>query len=351
MTGTAPSDIRWQYISDRRIPPDDPFVYGVITTGIYCRPDCPARRPARHNVRFFDNAALALKAGFRACLRCKPDQPPFAGHIEMIMHACQMIETAESLPCLDELATAAGLSPGHFQRVFKRHIGLSPKQYAIATRKQRLRQVLPHAPSVTAAIYDAGYNNPGRAYENKGALGMTHRAYQSGGNGTFIHYAGTQTSLGPMLVAATARGICMVEFGPIPELVLRLQQRFPKATITPMPSALQHYISGIIDMIDTPAHAAPLPLDMRGTVFQEKIWRALTEIPVGETRSYSDIARSIGAPQSARAVARACASNHIAIAIPCHRVVREDGSISGYRWGVSLKKTLLARERSDANDQ
>lgn len=342
---------RWRQVRARRVSSGDAFVYAVVSTGIYCRPDCPARRPKRANVRFFDGPADAEAAGFRACLRCRPAEGRGFRHQAAIVHACEVIETREPAPGLDELARTAGLSVGHFQRLFKREVGLSPKQYAIAMRKRRLRDALPAAASVTEAIYRAGYSTSSRAYTDGHALGMRPQRYLHGGRDERIRFAEAESSLGRLLVAATDRGICMIEFGEIGALLAALRERFPAAVIEPGGAALERHIADIVRLIDQPEIPVALPLDIRGTAFQEKVWRALTDIPVGKTASYADVARAIGRPRAARAVARACAANRLAVAVPCHRVVRGDGDPSGYRWGLERKRRLLAREAGADTDE
>lgn len=340
-------EILWQAVTRRDAGFDGRFVYAVRTTGIYCRPSCPSRPKRRENVSFHAGPGAAMAAGFRACLRCRPDESsPDALLNEIVAVACQRIETAETEPPLAELSAAAGYSPFHFQRLFKERIGLTPKQYAKARRKARLRDGLADAASVTDAIYAAGYGASSRAYEDGGSLGMTPSSVRRGAAGERIVHAMAGSSLGPLLVAATARGICMIEFGDEAELLHRLAARFPGAELAGGDAEFAELISRVVALVDAPGSThADLPLDIRGTVFQERVWQALTTIPAGETVSYAGLAERIGRPGSARAVARACAGNTIAVAIPCHRVVRGDGDISGYRWGTERKRALLDRER------
>lgn len=334
----------WGAVQRRDQSADGSFVYAVRSTGVYCRPSCPSRPARRENVTFYADANAAEKAGFRPCKRCHPNENPDDRTAEAIRQACQWIETAEDQPDLGTLARSAGYSPWHFQKLFKAYVGLSPKQYAIACRKVRLRQALPDAGSVTDAIYAAGFGASSRAYEDKGALGMTPSSYRNGAEGETIRYASAESSLGPVLVAATERGVCMIEFGEPEQLVQVLAQRFPKACIVPVNRDLAALVERVVQLIDEPSAGCDLPLDIRGTAFQERVWKALTLIPAGETLSYAELAELIGRPSATRAVARACASNSIAVAVPCHRVVCSSGKLSGYKWGVERKEALLSRE-------
>lgn len=338
----------WGAVQRRDKAADGRFVYAVRSTGVYCRPSCPSRPARRENVSFYADPAAAEKAGFRPCKRCRPNENPEVEAAEAIRRACERIEAEAEEPDLETLARDAGYSPWHFQRLFKAHVGLSPKQYAIARRKARLRQVLAEASSVTDAIYAAGFGASSRAYEDKGALGMTPSAYRNGAEGETIRYASAKSSLGPVLVAATDRGVCMIEFGDPDQLVPVLTRRFPKARIVRANGDLAALVERVVQLIDSPAVGCDLPLDIRGTAFQERVWKALTLIPPGHTVSYAELAERIGQPTAARAVARACAANGIAVAVPCHRVVRGSGDLSGYKWGVERKRALLARESTDA---
>jgi AraC family transcriptional regulator, regulatory protein of adaptative response / methylated-DNA-[protein]-cysteine methyltransferase len=310
------------------------------------RPSCAARRPRHENVRFYDTCAAAERAGFRPCRRCKPQRAADAGHAEAIARACRTIEQAEEMPRLEALAAAAQLSPFHFHRLFKSATGLTPRQYAAARRAKRVRDDLPKSGTVTQAIYDAGFNSSGRFYEQSGdRLGMRPSAYAKGGHGATIRFAVGETSLGAILVAATDRGVCSIALGDEPEALVRtLQDRFPHATLVGGDKTFEETVARAVGLVEAPSLGIDLPLDVRGTAFQERVWRALRAIPPGTTASYSDIARLIGNRGSMRAVAQACAANPIAIAIPCHRVVRTDGGLSGYRWGVARKRELLRRE-------
>ncbi len=337
---------RWAAVEQRDRRADGQFYFAVTTTGVYCRPSCAARRPRHENVRFYDTCAAAERAGFRPCRRCKPQTAADAGHATAIAKACRTIEQAEEMPRLEALAVAAELSRFHFHRLFKSATGLTPRQYAVAHRAKRVRDDLPKSGTVTQAIYDAGFNSSGRFYEQSGdRLGMRPSAYARGGEGATIRFAVGETSLGAMLVAATDRGVCSIALGDEPEALVRaLQDRFPHATLVGGDKAFEATVARAVGLVEAPSLGIDLPLDVRGTAFQERVWRALRAIPAGTTASYSDIARRIGNRRSMRAVAQACAANPIAIAIPCHRVVRTDGGLSGYRWGVARKRELLRRE-------
>ncbi|HYW92100.1 MAG TPA: bifunctional DNA-binding transcriptional regulator/O6-methylguanine-DNA methyltransferase Ada [Gammaproteobacteria bacterium] len=336
----------WDMVLRRDPRSDGMFVYGVRSTGIFCRPTCPARRPARGNVRFFATPDAAHAAGFRACLRCRPGGPsPAAGQLALVRSACDRLRNDEREPSLAELGTAAGLSAGHFQRIFRRIVGISPKQYAIACREQRFRDALRASARVTDAVYTAGYNSAGVAYA-AACPGMAPSRYRDRAPGVTVRYALAPTDLGWIAVAATERGVCAVELADgAGELRDRLQQQFAQARLQEDREGLGTLAEAVVRFVERPAAGLELPLDIQGTAFQRRVWQALGEIPVGETRSYGEIAREIGAPRAARAVASACASNAIALAIPCHRVVRGDGRPGGYRWGAERKRRLLEREK------
>ncbi|MCB1746036.1 MAG: bifunctional DNA-binding transcriptional regulator/O6-methylguanine-DNA methyltransferase Ada [Gammaproteobacteria bacterium] len=340
-------DSRWAAVCARDVAADGHFVYAVRTTGVYCRPSCASRRARRENVSFHADPAAAEAAGFRACKRC---QPAGGGrqsrHLAAITRACALIEDSATLPELDQLAAAADMSPYHFHRVFKRVTGLTPRAYAAARRKARMRDALVDGASVTAAIYDAGFNSNGRFYAASGAaLGMHPSAYRDGGAGETIRFAVGQCALGSILVAATARGLCAIALGDEPQaLVHELEDRFHRAELVGGDPAFEATVARVIGFVEEPRRGLDLPLDIRGTAFQERVWQALAAIPPGRTVSYGEIAAAIGQPAAVRAVAGACAANTLAVAIPCHRVVRADGSLSGYRWGVARKRALLARE-------
>jgi AraC family transcriptional regulator, regulatory protein of adaptative response / methylated-DNA-[protein]-cysteine methyltransferase len=340
-------DPRWAAVVARDPGADGRFWYSVKTTGVYCRPSCAARHARPENVSFHATRVDAEQAGFRPCKRCRPDQPGLSEqHAAKVAEACRLIETAEQLPNLATLATQAGISPWHFHRVFKAVTGLTPKAYAHAHRARRVREELARSDTVTAAVYDAGYNSNGRFYaESNEVLGMTPGNYRAGGTNTAIRFAVGECSLGSILVATSDRGICSILIGDDPDALSRdLQDRFPKAELIGGDAAFEKLVAEVVGFVEAPGVGLDLPLDVRGTAFQQRVWNALREIPAGSTASYSEIAHRIGAPKSARAVAQACASNTLAVAIPCHRVVRNDGGLSGYRWGVERKRTLLARE-------
>jgi AraC family transcriptional regulator, regulatory protein of adaptative response / methylated-DNA-[protein]-cysteine methyltransferase len=341
-------DPRWQAVMARDRASDGKFYYSVATTGVYCRPSCASRRARPENVAFHATGADAERAGFRPCKRCKPDQAAQqAQQAEKIAAICRAIEAAEEIPTLAELARKAGLSPFHFHRVFKAVTGVTPKAYATAHRAKRVRQELVRPDtSVTTAIYDAGFNSSGRFYEaSDQVLGMTPKDYRAGGANAEIRFAIGECSLGAILVAQSERGICAIQLGDDPDALARgLQDQFPQARLIGDDPQFAALVARVVGFVEKPALGLDLPLDLRGTAFQQRVWQALREIPAGKTASYSDVARRIGAPKSVRAVARACATNSIAVAIPCHRVVRNDGALSGYRWGVERKRALLNSE-------
>jgi AraC family transcriptional regulator of adaptative response/methylated-DNA-[protein]-cysteine methyltransferase len=338
---------RWAAVQRRDRAADGQFYYSVRTTGVYCRPSCGARSALRANVRFHASSTDAEQAGFRPCRRCKPDQPPLAErHAAMVAQMCRLIDAADSEPDLASLAEASGLSRFHFHRVFKAQTGLTPKAYAAGVKQRRMQAGLAGQASVTDAIYAAGFNSSGRFYaQSSGALGMTPKAYKAGGSGAAIRFAVAECSLGAILVASTDKGICAILIGDDPdELARDLQDRFPKAELIGAEQEYEQVVAAVIGLVEAPEIGLALPLDVRGTAFQQRVWQALREIPAGQTVSYAELAERVGAPRGARAVAGACAANAIAVAIPCHRVVRNDGSISGYRWGVERKQALLERE-------
>jgi AraC family transcriptional regulator of adaptative response/methylated-DNA-[protein]-cysteine methyltransferase len=327
---------------------DGTFVYSVATTGIYCRPSCPSRHAHRENMAFHASGEAARAAGFRPCKRCKPDAASLdAEHARMVEEACRMIEAAEEPPTLDALAAAVGLSPYYFHRVFKSTTGVTPKAYAMAHRQKRVRNNLQRSTSVTEAIHEAGFNSSGRFYANADeVLGMTPTTFRAGGKNMQLRFAIGKCSLGAILVAASDKGIAAILLGDDPEALVRdLEERFPKSELIGGDQKFEDVVARTIALIEAPGSAFDLPLDVRGTAFQHRVWQALREIPVGSTLSYSELAERIGLPKAVRAVAAACAANRIAVAIPCHRVVRNDGGLSGYRWGVERKRKLLAREQ------
>jgi len=330
---------------------DGRFVFAVRTTGIYCRPSCPSRRPRRESVEFFANPNEAERAGYRACLRCKPTE--ISSQARYVTRARQLLDNAEGVMTLRELSQRVGLSPFHLQRLFKRATGLSPREYQSARRMQTVKAGLRKGGDVTTALYDAGYGSPSRLYERAPQrLGMTPGEYRRGGAGASIMFAIAPTSLGRLLVAATDRGLCAVRFGEsAADLERDLRNEFHAAELHRDDAAVQRYIEPLVAAIRGENTTIDLPLDVRATAFQMKVWEKLREIPRGETRSYSEIAREIGEPSAVRAVARACATNPVAIAVPCHRVVRSDGEESGYRWGVERKKKLLEQEKQSHSSQ
>jgi AraC family transcriptional regulator of adaptative response/methylated-DNA-[protein]-cysteine methyltransferase len=345
--GVIEQDPRWAALAGRSVAADGIFFYSVRTTGVYCRPSCGARLPRPENVRFHATREEAERAGFRPCKRCRPDRPSLAEqHAATVTEICRLIETSSRVPALDALAARAGMSPFHFHRVFKGVTGLTPRAYAAAHRGERVRRELGKAPTVTAAIYDSGYSSNGRFYgESEQMLGMTPTEYRAGGARAEIRFAVGECSLGSILVARSERGVCAIFLGDDPDALTReLQDRFPRATLIGADPAFEDVVAKVVGLIEAPGTGVDLPLDVRGTAFQQRVWRALRAIPAGSTASYREIARRIGAPRAVRAVAHACAVNPVAVAIPCHRVVRSDGGLAGYRWGVERKRELLERE-------
>lgn len=341
------SDQRWLSIVERNKESDGKFFYSVKTTGVYCRPSCGARLARPENVRFYATTAAAEKAGFRACKRCRPAGLSLtAANTAKIEKVCRLIESSEETPSLEELAKYAGMSIFHLHRTFKTVTGLTPSGYGKAHRSKRVRKTLGKSRSVTDAIYDAGFNSNSRFYESANeVLGMTPTNFRNGGINTMIHFAIAECSLGSILVAKSERGVCAVLMGDDPLLLVRdLQDQFPKADLIGDESGYENMVAKVIGLIEKPGVGLDLPLDIRGTAFQQRVWKALQQIPVGTTASYTDIAKAIGMPKAVRAVAQACGANSLAVAIPCHRVVRNDGAISGYRWGVERKRALLDRE-------
>jgi AraC family transcriptional regulator of adaptative response/methylated-DNA-[protein]-cysteine methyltransferase len=341
----AESDPRWARVLARDPEADRLFVYAVRTTGVYCRPSSPTRLPHPENVEFFDTPAAAEAAGYRPSKRAASDRLA-AQHAGMVARACRYIEGAEQLPGLAALAEQTGLSLYHFHRVFKSMTGLTPKGYADAHRAGRVRDSLSRSDSVTTAIYDAGFNSNSRFYEAADkVLGMAPADYRAGGANAEIRFAVGECSLGAILVAHSGRGVCAISLGDDPDMLARnLQDKFPRATLIGGDDDFEQLIAQVVGFIEAPALGLDLPLDVRGTAFQERVWQALRAIPAGSTATYTEIAAGIGAPKAVRAVAGACAANVLAVAIPCHRVVRSDGSLSGYRWGVERKRALLDRE-------
>jgi AraC family transcriptional regulator, regulatory protein of adaptative response / methylated-DNA-[protein]-cysteine methyltransferase len=343
----ARDEERWQAVKRRDPAFDGRFLFAVRTTGVYCRPSCASRPAKRENVSFFSTAAEAETAGYRACKRCGPDKLGEPDpQIEAVSRACQRIERAEEAPKLAELAAKAGLSPYHFHRVFKSITGVTPKAYAAEMRARRAADKLRTAETVTEAIYDAGFNSSSRFYESTAArLGMTPGAVRRGGAGARIRFAVGEASLGAVLVAATDKGVCAILLGDDPEALVRdLEDRFPRAELQGGDAEFERMVAEVVGLIEAPGQRLDLPLDIRGTAFQQRVWAALRAIPPGKTATYTEIARAIGRPKAVRAVAQACGANPLAVAIPCHRVVRADGDLSGYRWGIERKRKLIDRE-------
>jgi AraC family transcriptional regulator of adaptative response/methylated-DNA-[protein]-cysteine methyltransferase len=343
----ADDESRWQAVVQKDRAADGVFFYSVATTGVYCRPCCPARLARRENVAFYETVEQARRAGFRPCKRCRPndgflDKRPN----EIVTRACRLIETAEELPNLADLAAAVGVSQFHFHRMFKAVTGVTPKAYAAGHRAQRVRNELTEGTTVTETYYKAGFNSSGRFYATSTEqLGMTPSAFRAGGTGIDIRFAVGECSLGSILVAASDKGVCAIFLGNDPDALARdLQDRFPKANLIGGDETFDLWVAQVVGFVENPAIGLALPLDIRGTSFQVRVWDALQQIPPGSTVSYAEIAKRIGQPTATRAVAQACGANPLAVAIPCHRVVRNDKSISGYRWGVERKTELLRRE-------
>jgi AraC family transcriptional regulator of adaptative response/methylated-DNA-[protein]-cysteine methyltransferase len=340
---------KWQALLGNDARADGVFYYSVKTTGIYCRPSCASRPPMRENAMFHETCEAAEAAGFRACKRCQPRGLTLSAQYAGMVHkACRIIEAGEVAPKLDDLARQVGMSSFHFHRTFKKVTGLSPKAYAKARRAEDVRKKLARRGSVTEAIYDAGYQSSSRFYSDSSRmLGMKPQAFRAGGTGMVIHFALGECSLGSILVAASELGVCAISLGNSPsELVNDFQTRFPPARLIGADPVFENWVAKIVGFVEQPQLGIDLPLDIRGTAFQQRVWRALGEIRLGNTASYTEIAQRIGMPNAIRAVARACGANELAVAIPCHRVVRADGALSGYRWGVQRKRTLLEREKT-----
>jgi len=342
-------DPRWARIVVRDKTADGHLWYSVYTTGVYCRPSCPSRTANPKNVQLHDTLESAKATGFRPCKRCNPDGPSIeTENAALVAKACRIFEQSEEEPSLEVLAEAVGRSPSYFHRIFKAVTGVTPKDYATAKRAAKVQQGLAAGCSVTEAIYDAGFNSSGRFYEKStDMLGMTPSQYRAGGANEDIKFAVGETSLGAILVASSKKGVAAILLGDDPDkLVRNLQDRFPRAHLVGADRDYEALVARVVGFVEAPRIGLDLPLDVRGTAFQQRVWQALQEIPVGATVSYAEIARAIRAPRSARAVAGACAANNLAVAIPCHRVVRNDGSLSGYAWGVERKRVLLDREAS-----
>ena len=338
-------DARWQAVLTRDAAANGVFCYAVRSTGIYCRPTCPSRRPRRERVVFFDAPETAERAGFRPCRRCRPNE--VSAWQQAVARVQHLLDSVEPTPSLAALGEAVGLSPFHLQRVFKQATGLSPRQYVAAQRAQRLKARLKDGASVTEALYEAGYGSSRALYDTAHAqLGMRPRAYKNGGEGERIAYALVDSPLGRMLVAGTDKGLCALYLGEGAALLRELQREFPRARVEHDPVAIAPYTQVLLDYLEGQPQSLDLPLDVRRTAFQERVWAALREIPCGETRTYGELAQMLGVPGAARAVARACATNPVSLVVPCHRVVGARGDLRGYRWGVERKRTLLDRERA-----
>ena len=345
------SDPRWASIVARDRAADGRFWYSVATTGVYCRPSCPSRLANPANVTLHETLAAARATGCRPCKRCDPDGPSReVANAALIERACRLIEQSDGPMPMAALARALDLSPGYLHRLFRAATGVTPREFGAACRAARVREQLSRSKTVTEAIYDAGFNSNGRFYENSTAmLGMTPTRFRAGGADENLRFAVGQCTLGAILVASSDKGVAAILLGDDPEvLVADLEDRFPKARLVGGDRSYEALVARVVGLIEAPGLGLDLPLDLRGTAFQQRVWHALGDIPAGGTATYAEIARRIGAPSAARAVAGACAANPVAVAIPCHRVVRRDGSLSGYRWGVERKRSLLAREAAAA---
>ncbi len=342
-----PDEHLWQQVLARE---PGPFLYAVTTMGVYCRPGCPSPRPLRNNVRFFADVALAEEAGFRACKRCDPKGERARIAQAVVRDACAFVEAAETMPSLDTLAARSGYSRFHFLRMFRDHTGVTPRSYAEGVRARRLHAALANGARVADAVADAGFGSESRVYEKTSTLlGMTPGAARRGGEGEIIRTALADSPFGRLLVGATDKGVCFLGFAePDEALMGDLCRRFPRAQVLTDDGALAEMVQSVLDFLQEPKQALDLPLDLRGTAFQQRVWQTLCRIPPGETRTYGQLAEMVGNPRAIRAVARSCATNPVSLAVPCHRVVGADGDLTGYRWGVPRKQALLARERAAA---
>ncbi len=346
---TLDADACWQAVLAKDSSQDEAFVYAVRSTGVFCRPCCPSRRPQRKNVLFFDSPNAAEQAGFRPCRRCRPRNPGSGRERqELITRLCQYIEGAEEAPTLAHLARQFGKSPFHLQRTFKAALGITPREYADACRMQAFREAVRQGSTVTDALYAAGYGSARGLYQRSNAqLGMTPAEYRNGGEGAFIRYTTLESPVGRMLIAATDKGVCSIQFGESERgLMENLRREFPHSTIRRGEVVLRRWVRALLERMHGTVKR-DLPLDIQATAFQRRVWQHLQTIPYGSTNSYGEVARAIGRPSATRAVARACATNPVAVAIPCHRVVRGNGGLGGYRWGVARKKKLLEIEHGN----
>lgn len=350
-TSAITADPRWAQLVARDATADGTFFYSVESTGVYCRPSCGARLPNPKNVRFHATLEAAERAGYRACKRCRPTQAAGAALAAKVTQACRLLEGPGAVPALPELAAAVGLSPSHFHRAFKAACGVTPRAYAAARRARRVSHELPRSRSVSAAIHQAGFNATSRFYEQSSALlGMTPSELRAGGLNQKIHFAVGQCSLGAILVAQSTRGVCSILLGDEPEQLVRdLEQRFARAELLGGDAEFEQLVARVVGFVEAPRLGLDLPLDVRGTAFQLRVWQALCAIPPGSTATYAEIAERIGAPRAVRAVGTACGRNPLAVAIPCHRVVRQNGDLSGFRWGIERKRSLLEREAQGAS--
>lgn len=348
VNGQSADDARWDAVLHRDESQDGAFYYAVSTTGVYCKPSCSSRRPLRENVAFYSSRDDVERAGYRACKRCKPGmRSAELQKAKQVESLCRLIERSSEEPTLTQLASSIGVSASHAQRMFKELVGISPKQYANAHRRNRLGSDLLSSSSVTEAIYRSGFGSPARFYASANkSLGMSPRVYREGGRDACIRFAIAESCLGPVLVAATEKGLCCIMLDDDPQFLIdELARRFPAATLVGAERDFDEVVAKVVGLVQRPGDDLRLPLDIRGTAFQERVWRALMDIPPGKTANYAEIAEKLGQPTAARAVAGACAGNHLALVVPCHRVVRRDGGLSGYRWGVERKRKLLEWER------